>query len=115
MAPTIYSIIHVVGVILLTAYTFQAFVAPLPHRARILRLTGILSLVVLFTGIGLFLYGDLDDEMPIWLIFKLACWLWLSGLAGMAFRRPEKAQSFALISVVLIALAVFAVYQKPFS
>lgn len=113
MDPIVYYIIHVVSVILLAAYTFQAFAAPAEHRSRLLRNTGIFSLLALIAGFGL--QAKLHAGFPIWMVIKLVCWLGLSGMAGMAFRKPEKAKTFALVSMILIIVAVLAVYMRPFA
>jgi hypothetical protein len=44
----------------------------------------------------------------------MICWLGLSALAGMAYRRREQAGLFAWVAMVLAATAVAMVYLKPF-
>ena len=113
MDPLYYSILHVVGVILLTAYTFAAFANPDPKaRGRTLMVTGVLSLIVLVAGFGLL--SKLKLGFPSWVIVKLVAWLGISALSGMAFRRPGMTGLFRLIVIVLVVAAVWAVYMKPF-
>lgn len=113
MDPIVYYIVHVVGVILLAGYTFQAFSAPAEQRSRLLRITGILSVLVLIAGFGL--QAKLHDGFPVWMILKMICWLGISGMVGMAFRKPEKRGMFSMITLVLIVVAVVAVYVRPFA
>jgi len=108
-----YSLLHVLGVILLTAFTFQAFAAPTPaNKKRVMMLTGILSLVVLVAGFGLL--AKLGYGFPGWIVLKLVCWLGISAMAGIAFRAPAKAGLLTAATVVLLVIALYAVYFKPF-
>jgi hypothetical protein len=114
MSPLVYQIMHVTAAILLVGFTFQAFAAPNPERrGATLRNTGILSILVLVGGFGL--SAKMGYGFPVWMIIKLVCWLGLSAITGIAFRKPEKACTLAVISIVLVIVAVLAVYIKPFS
>lgn len=114
MNITTYQILHVSSILLFVAFTFQAFAAPTPERRKsVMMLSGILSLVALVAGFGL--AAKAGYGMPIWMVIKLVCWLGLSALGGATFRRPEKAKTFATISVVLVLVAVLTVYLKPFA
>ncbi|MFT7668552.1 MAG: hypothetical protein ACI8X5_001246 [Planctomycetota bacterium] len=114
MNPIIYSIIHVVCIILLTAFTFQAFAEPdLKNRSRILRLTGIFGLLAAIAGFGL--QAKLIEGFPLWLIVKIVCWLGITGMAGIAFRKPDKTKALSMITMALIIVAVLAVYLRPFA
>jgi len=113
MNQLVYSLLHVLGVILLTAFTFQAFAAPTPaNKKRVMMMTGILSLIVVVAGFGLL--AKLGYGFPGWIVVKLVCWLGLSAMAGMAFRAPTKAGVLTTVTVALLAIAVYAVYFKPF-
>jgi hypothetical protein len=103
----------VVGVLVLTAYTFYAFAAPLASRKGVMMATGIASLVILLTGIRMW-QGVYDFAIMSWLIIKIVCWLGVSALTGMAYRQREKAGRFMTIALLLLTVAVAMVYLKPF-
>jgi hypothetical protein len=112
MSPTVYHIIHVVSVLVLTGYTFYAFAAPPETRKRVLMITGIASLLTLVGGFGL--QAKLAVGWPGWFVIKLVCWLGLSALAGIGYRRRGAAGTLALVTVALVLVAVVLVYTKPF-
>lgn len=110
MNPIYYSFLHVTCGFLLVAFTFAAFANPVPEaRKRSLMITGILSLVMLVAGFGLHakLYAG---SFPIWLIVKILCWLGLSALAGISFRRPESVGTLRWIAIVLVTVALAMIY-----
>ncbi len=105
--------LHVFSVLLLAAYTFYAFAGPAQEtKKKVMIITGIANLLILVTGIRMWqsIYGFAP---LVWIIVKLVCWLGFAGFAGMAYRRREKAGTFATISVVLLAVAVAMVYFQP--
>ncbi len=112
MPISFYSFLHVSAILLLTGGTFYAFAAPEAARRRLLMLTGIASLVALVGAFGLIakLYGN---HFYAWMIVKIVCWLGLSGLTGLAFRRREKLGLWVLLAVVFLLVAVAMVYFKP--
>ncbi len=112
MSPIVYQILHVSSVLLLAGYTFYAFAAPPETRKKVLIVTGVASLLALVAGFGL--QAKLHYGFPGWMIVKLVCWLGLSALAGLGYRRRAQAGTFALIAVVLTVTAVIMVYAKPF-
>lgn len=114
MNTQVYYLVHVLAVILLTAFTFKAFAAPQPEKkGKIMMVTGICSLLALVGGFGLL--AKLGYEFTAgWVIIKLVAWLGIAGLSGMAFKQPSKAGTYSLIATVLVAAAVYAVYFKPF-
>lgn len=112
MNPLYYSILHVVAGFVLVAYTFSAFAKPEASRRGFhLMMTGIASLVVLVAGVGLLHKGGFG--WPMWALVKIGCWLVLSALAGIAFRRPSLAGMLGLIAVALVVVAVYCAYMKP--
>ena len=114
MSPTTYHVLHVASVLLLVAYTFRACAAPRPELRRgALIVTGILSLVAVVAGFGLL--GKLGLGFEPWIIVKLVCWLLISGLTGMAFRRPSLAGMLSLLTAALAVVAVYCVYFRPFA
>jgi hypothetical protein len=78
----------------------------------VLMWSGIAALLVLLTGVRMWqaLYGF----HGAWAVVKLVCWLGLSGIGGMAYRRREKAGLFMIVTLILAVVAVVMVYVKPF-
>lgn len=106
-------IIHVVGVLVMIAYTFFAFAGPAETRKRVLAITGMASVLVLLTGIRMW-QGMFGFHAVGWVVIKLVCWLGLSALTGVAYRKREKANVFMVVALVLAITAVAMVYVKPF-
>ena len=114
MKLQIYQLLHVFSVLLLTGLTFFAFASPRPEQKRLmLIMTGILSLVILVSAFGMIsvVYGN---NFMGWMIVKIGCWLGLSALGGIVYRHPDKAPVFVGLATLLILVAVFMVYFKPF-
>ncbi len=112
MSPTVYHIIHLVSLFVLFGYTFYAFAAPAETRKKTLMITGIASLLVLVSGFGLMskLY---QNHLAVWMIVKLVCWLGLSALAGIGYRRRGAICVLSTVAVVLAVVAVVMVYVQP--
>ncbi|HUR57897.1 MAG TPA: hypothetical protein VM029_09320 [Opitutaceae bacterium] len=103
---------HVIAVLVMLAYSFFALAAAPESRKRVLMITGIASLVVLLTGARMW-QGMFGFAAMAWIIVKLVCWLLLSGLTGMAYRKRDKAGALAGVMLLLAAIAVVMVYAKP--
>src|SRR3954462_10187281 len=112
MSPSIYYILHVTSIMVLTGYTFYAFAAPEGTRKRVMMITGIASILALIGGFGL--KAKLGYGWPGWLIVKIVCGLALSGLAGMGYRKRSAAGVLAAIVLLLAFIAIVMVYTKPF-
>ena len=113
MNPVYYYLLHVFSLFALTAQTFMAFANPAPeNRRRTMMLTGILSLLVLGSGFGL-IARVYQNHIAGWMLVKLACWLVLSMLAGVAFRRPALRRTLSVVGLAAILLALVMVYVKP--
>jgi hypothetical protein len=112
MSPVVYSILHVISILVLTGYTFYAFGAPPETKKRVMIITGFASLLALIAGFGL--QAKLSVGWPGWLIVKILCWVGLSALAGFGYRRRGAAGTLAVVALVLAAIAVIMVYTKPF-
>ncbi len=112
MDPRIYYIIHVLSILLLTGSIFAIAANPQPHKKKkMMALTGILSLVALVGAFGLIAKLGYSYTAG-WIIVKFVCWLFLAGLAGMAYR---KSKSFVIsAAIAAAAIAVYMVYYKPF-
>jgi Protein of unknown function (DUF1516). len=113
MSPTVYYIIHVVSLLVLTGYTFYAFAAPADTRKKVMMVTGIASLLAVISGFGL-ISKVYANNFQGWMIVKMVCWLGLSALAGVGYRRRQKAKLFAAVALALAFVAVCMVYIKPF-
>ncbi len=113
MSILTYQLIHVISLLLLTAASFYALGAPTPERRKkSLMITGILSLLTLVGGFGLL--ARFDYGWPGWIIVKVVCWVVLSAMAGLAYRKPKSTCTLAMIGSLAIAVAVFMVYKRPF-
>jgi hypothetical protein len=109
---TTYLVIHLSSIIVLLGYTFYAFAAPAETRRRVLMITGVASLLILVTGFGML--HRLHLGFPGWIIVKAFCWLGLSAIAGIAYRRRAQADAFMMIAFALAITAVAMVYVRPF-
>lgn len=110
MNPLYYYLLHVFALFVLSAHTFMAFANPAPeNRRRTLIVTGVASLLVLLSGFGL-LAKLHHNQFHGWVIVKLVCWLGLSALAGMVFRRPHLRGVLAWVAMLLTLVALVMVY-----
>ncbi len=110
MNPVYYSLLHVFSLFILSAHTFMAFANPAPeNKKRTMIVTGIASLLVVVSGFGL-LAKLYPGQFPGWAIVKLLCWLGLSSLAGIAYRRPHLRSTLAIVALLLTLTALVMVY-----
>jgi hypothetical protein len=105
-------VVHVAAVVVLIAYTFLGFAGAPETRKRVLIMTGIASLLVLLTGIRMW-QGMFGFGMAAWLIVKVVCWLGLSALTGVAYRKPDKVNALTVIVLALAVVALVMVYYRP--
>ena len=109
-----YHILHLLALIVLTAHTFMAFANPVPeNRKRTMMITGIASLLMLVSGFGMIHILQVPYSSG-WLIVKMVCWLFLSALAGLAYRKSHLRGALSVVALALITVALFMVYLKPF-
>lgn len=114
MNPSLLHVVHVFGLAALVGYSFYAFAGPPAEtKKRVMMFTGIASLLMLIAG-GAMVTAMGYSWKAGWIWVKLVCWLVLSGLPGMAYRRPEKTGLFITIALVLVLIALYMVYYKPF-
>ena len=111
MSANVYYILHVFSVFVLTGFTFHAFAAPAETKKKVMAITGIASLLALVGGFGLIAKVH-QNHIEAWMIVKLVCWLGLSALAGIGYRKREKARVLRLIAMALVFVAVLAVYTR---
>lgn len=106
-------LLHVSAALVLMGYTFYAFAAPPETKKKTLMWAGIASLVMLLTGLrmwqGLFHFAAYG-----WIFVKIVCWLGLSALAGIGYRRRDKAGLLAGLAILFVVIAVTMVYLQPF-
>ncbi len=113
MSPTFYSILHVFSLLALFGGTFYAISAPAETRKKTLALTGVASLLMLIAGVGLM--HKLGYAWTGWVFVKIVCWLGLSALAGIAYRRRSVGPCvYKGIALGLGLVALVMVYAKPF-
>ena len=113
MAIEFYRILHIFSVIILAGITFAALAAPNPDARRTyLMRSGIFAVLSFVSGFGLL--GLMGFGFPGWIIVKIACWLALAALTGLAFRRPEQTLTLAGIAILAVLLATGMVVLKPF-
>jgi hypothetical protein len=106
-------IVHVTSALGLIGATFYAFAGAPETRKKALMWGGIAALLILLTGLRLWqgLHFGLGG---LWIYVKFICWLGLSTIGGIAYRRREKARLLAVIAILLAATAVAMAYVKPF-
>lgn len=111
MKLAFYQILHVASMVLLTAAVFRGFANPDPlTRRRTLALVGILSLAMLIGGFGL--VAVTKAGFPWWILVKLVCWLGLSSLSGLGYRKPALIPKLSWVATFLVLIAVASVYGR---
>lgn len=110
MSYSLFHIIHLLSVFLLVGACVYA-IAAAEDRKKVMMWSGIASLVVFISGFGLL--GILKIGFPLWSWFKMASWLGLSVLAGLAYRMQGKKAALLYATFGLVALAVIMVSLKP--
>jgi len=109
-----YQILHLFSLIVLTAHTFMAFANPAPeNRKRTMMITGIAALLMFISGFAMLSVNKIPFTEG-WVLVKLVCWLGLSALAGVAYRKAHLRGVLSTIALVLIVTALFMVYRRPF-
>ena len=89
MNPVYYYILHVFALLVLTAQTFAAFANPAPeNRKRTMITSGIASLLMIIAGFGL-ISKVYSNQFAGWMFVKMACWLVMTAVSGIAYRKPE--------------------------
>ncbi len=113
MDPKIYQVIHVFSIILLSGFTFAIAANPQKHKKKFMAIvTGILGVIALVAGAGLMSKLHNNDWAQGWVVAKMACWLVIMGLGGMAYKKSKSFVFTGLMAAVGIAL--YMVYFRPF-
>lgn len=112
MDPRIYSLIHVLSVILLTASVLYITADPQAYKKKkMMTINGILAVLALVGGFGLIAKYNYSYTAG-WIIAKYVIWLFVSALAGMAYK---KSKSFIILSLTIATgIALYMVYFRPF-
>lgn len=105
-------ILHVFSAIGLVGTIFFASAGPPESRKKLLGWSGAASLLVILTALRL--WQGLYNFSGGWPIVKIFCWLGISALAGIAYRRRERAGLWLSLCILLAFVAVLMVYSKPF-
>ena len=110
----LYHILHVFSLLVLTAQTYMAFANPAPeNRKRTMMITGIATLLLVVSGAGMVARMGFSWSSG-WIIVKVLCWIALSALAGLAYRKTQVRGLLSFIGLLLILIALVMVYTKPF-
>ena len=109
-----YQLLHVLSLIVLTAQTFMAFANPLPeNRKRTMIITGIATLLMFISGFGMLTLNKIPFASTPWIWVKTACWLGVSAMAGLAYRKAHLRGTLSVVTMALLAVAVTMVYFRP--
>lgn len=104
-------VLHVASVVVLIAFTFFAFAAAPETKKRVMIITGVATLLIALTGIRM--WQTMYAWHGGWVWVKIVCWLGLSALAGIGYRKRDKAGLFMTIVLLLAVIALVMVYWKP--
>jgi hypothetical protein len=107
-------ILHLFAVLVLIGTTFYACAGAPETRKKVLMWSGIATLVVLLTGMRMWMVLKPTFVQQGWLVVKLVCWLGISAFAGLGYRRREKAALWITLTLVLALTAIAMVRVKPF-
>jgi uncharacterized membrane protein SirB2 len=109
-----YQVLHILSLIVLIAQTFMAFANPLPeNRKRTMIITGIAGLLMFISGFGMLTINKIPFGATPWIWVKTACWLGVAAMAGMAYRKVHLRGTLSIVTMRLLAVAVFMVYFRP--
>jgi hypothetical protein len=105
-------VIHVLSALVLVGFTFLAFAAGPESRRRVMIWTGVANLLILLTGIRM--WQGIYAFHGGWVWVKLVAWLALAAVAGLAFRKREKAGVWLWLTLGALTVSVVMVYLRPF-
>ena len=113
MSPIVYQIIHLLALLTLTAGAFYSFAGAPETKKKVMIITGIASLLMLVSGFAL-LAKLHNNEFAPWVVLKLVAWLGVSALAGIGYRKRDKACLFMGLIGAFLFLGIFTVYYQRF-
>jgi hypothetical protein len=105
-------VIHVASIVTLLAFTFYGFAGAPQSKKVVMIVTGIATLLAAATGVRMW-QGMFGFTHATWIFVKIACWLILSALAGIGYRKRENAGVFMTIILAVAVVALVMVYFKP--
>ncbi|HLP26882.1 MAG TPA: hypothetical protein VK477_14470 [Acidobacteriota bacterium] len=109
-----YQVLHLLSLAVLSAHTFMAFANPAPeNRKRTMMVTGIAALLMLVSGFAMLSINKIPFSSG-WVIVKLVCWLGVTAMAGLAYRKAHLRGVLSFITLALVATAFVMVYFRPF-
>lgn len=109
-----YQVLHLLSLAVLSAHTFMAFANPAPeNRKRTMMITGIAALLLFVSGFGMLSINKIPFATG-WVIVKLVCWLGVSAMAGLAYRKAHLRGVLSFVTLALVATAFVMVYFRPF-
>lgn len=109
-----YQVLHILSLIVLIAQTFMAFANPQPEtRKRTMMITGIAALLMFISGFGMLTINKIPFASTPWIWVKTICWLGVAAMAGMAYRKAHLRTMLSLVTMAMLAVAVFMVYFRP--
>ncbi|HMO18984.1 MAG TPA: hypothetical protein PKA63_13045 [Oligoflexia bacterium] len=104
-------ILHVFSIIALFASCAASAANPAPDRRKqMLMFSGIFSLLAVLSGFGIAGIGKFGFTLWVWV--KIVCWLVLSVLVGVFFRRPDKSGLVLGAATFSVLIALASVYLK---
>jgi hypothetical protein len=98
---------------LLIGTTFYAFAGAPETKKRIAMYSGMAALLIVLTGVRMW-QAQFGFALAGWIVLKLICWLGISAMAGLAYRRREQVRLWITLTCLFSAVAVIMAYVKPF-
>lgn len=106
-------VLHVIAAVALIAFTFYGFAGAPQSRKMVMITTGVATLLLVLTGIRM--WQGMYAWHGGWVYVKIVCWLALSALAGIGYRKRESTGLFMTIILALVLIALVMVYWKPWA
>lgn len=121
MPITVYTLIHIVGILLLvqsvTAAVYHSWRLPgepNPHRKLLTITHGIAMLLMLVSGFGMLARLGLTDGLPLWIYAKLLIWLVFGASIALVNRGKGTPMTWWILIIVLGGAAGWLGIFKPF-
>ncbi|MDE0151355.1 MAG: hypothetical protein OXK80_02505 [Bdellovibrionales bacterium] len=119
MSYEFYKILHLISLIALFLSLGMLIIGPKPFKKIIMSLHGTALLLLFVSGFGLIakLHIPLKILSPLWFWQKTLVWVVLIGLTPLFLNKKEKpmtAKKITLFISILLALALYAVWQVTY-
>jgi hypothetical protein len=105
-------IIHVTSAVGLVAATFYGFAGGPETKKKVMMWGGVATLLLVAAGVRM--WAAIYQFHGGWAFVKLGCWLGLSALMGIGYRKRAQAGLWMFVILALAAVAVAMVFTKPF-